>query len=191
MVIKVLQSILVGASALLLSACATTTHYINLDPSIEIKQANLTNSNIIQVTVNSQLDSKIGVIDTAINEHADIYVSNAIEDGIQSKVIQGLTSLGYQLDKGNLPASQLSIDVTELSYTTTTKALKTIATLKVNLKATLKSKNQTYTANYGSEVVDEYGSLPDREDVEVAMNNLAGQTVNRLLNDSNIRILLK
>ncbi|MFT2112404.1 YajG family lipoprotein [Marinomonas sp. 2405UD68-3] len=171
--------------------CANTTHHINLDPSVELKSAQLSNSHQIKVKVTNYLDKNIGSIDTAIHEHADLLISNEIEESIKSKISEGLTKLGYQLDKGELPANLLTVDVTQLSYTTTTEALKTIAKLQFNLKATLKSGNQTYSANYGSEVTDEYGSLPDQKKVEKSLNQLAGQTVNRLLNDSNIRILLK
>ncbi len=171
--------------------CANTTHHIHLDPSVELKSAQLTNSHQIRVKVTNYLDNNIGSIDTAMHEHADILISNEVAESIKSKVTEGLTELGYQLESGELPANLLSIDVTKLSYTTSTEVLKTIAKLQFNLKATLKSDNQTYSANYGSEVIDEYGSLPDQKDVEMALNKLAGQTVNRLLNDSNIRVLLK
>ncbi|MCZ2722247.1 YajG family lipoprotein [Marinomonas sp. 15G1-11] len=173
------------------TGCANTTHYINLDPSIELQSAQLSNTHPIKIKVTHYLDNKIGSIDTAIHEHADVFISNEVAESIKLKIAEGLTELGYDLENGTPPANILTVDVTQLSYTTSTQALKTIAKLKFNLKATLKSNNQTYSANYGSEVTDEYGSLPDQEEVEASLNKLAGETVNRLLNDSNIRALLR
>ncbi|WP_191603455.1 YajG family lipoprotein [Marinomonas algicola] len=188
---KIIYSTALSVALFTTIGCANTTHYINLDPSIELKSAQLSNSHPIKIKVTNYLDNKIGSIDTAINEHADVFISNEVAESIKLKIAQGLTELGYDLEKGEPPANVLTVNVTQLSYTTTTQALKTIAKIKFNLKATLKSSNQTYSANYGSEVTDEYGSLPDQKDVEKTLNKLAGQTVNRLLNDSNIRALLK
>ena len=178
-------------ATLALTGCANTTHYINLDPSVELQSAQLSNSHPITVNTSTKLGKKIGAIDTAINEHADLFISNKVEESINNRVIQGLSSLGYKLDQGSLPASTLEIEVTDISYTTSTKALKTIATIKFGVTARLSAKGKVYTANYASEKIDEYGSLPDQEEVQEVLNKLAGETVNRLLNDSNIRVLLK
>lgn len=173
------------------SGCATTTHYINLDPSVQIQSAQLQNKNKIEVSTSSSVDKQLGSIDTAIQEHADLVLSNEVEESVKTSVERGLASLGFKLDQGALPSSKVHVDIVTLSYTTKTKALKTVATLRFVLKATVEAKGKTYTANYGSEKIDEYGTLPTQEEVQTSINTLAGETVNRLLNDSNVRILLQ
>ncbi len=177
-------------SALLLAGC-TTTHYINIAPEIDVEAKNLTNDRVISVTTSSKLTSSVGSIKTGLNEYADIYTTNDIKESVKEGVLFGLRELGFTPDQGVMPPAELQIEISKMSYTTKVNTLKTIASLEFELKATLKAKGQTYKANYGSEKTKEYGTMPFQQAVEDDMNALASQTVNRLLQDPNIILLLK
>lgn len=177
-------------SALLLAGCSTT-HYISITPQVEVENSGQTNNRVIDVSTSTKLTSTVGSIKTGINEYADIYTTNDIKVSIRDSVLNGLHELGFTPDQGVLPAADLKIEITKMSYTTKVETLKTIATLDFEIKAILAAKGQTYKANYGSQKIDEYGTMPYQEDVQDDMNGLASQTVNRLLRDPNIIALLK
>ena len=177
-------------SALLLTGCSTT-HYISIAPAVDVETKNLTNSRIINVSTATNLTTTVGSIKTGLNETANIYTTNDIKESIKISVLNGLEQLGFTPSQGVMPPAELHIDISKVSYTTKVKTLKTVATLQFELKATVKAKGQTYKANYGSEKVKEYGTMPFQEAIEDDMNALASQTVNRLLQDQNIIILLK
>ena len=177
-------------STLLLAGCSTT-HYINITPEASVKSANLTNERVINVTTSTKLSSAVGSIKTSINERADIFTTNDIKQSVKESVLNGLRELGFTPEQGVMPAADLHIEITKMSYTTTVETLKTVATLEFELKTTLAAKEQTYKANYGSQKVREYGTMPYQQAVQDDMNALASQTVNRLLSDPNIITLLK
>lgn len=177
-------------SALLLAGCSTT-HYINITPQTDVTNESLTNDRVIDVTTSTKLTSTVGSIKTGINERADIFTTNDVKLSIKDSVLSGLRELGFTPDQGVMPAADLDIEITKMSYTTTVETLKTVATLEFELKTTLAAKGQTYKANYGSKKVKEYGTMPYQKDVETDMNDLASQTVNRLLSDPNILSLLR
>ena len=177
-------------SALLLAGCSTT-HYISITPQVEVENSGLTNNRVIDVSTSTKLTSTVGSIKTGINEYADIYTTNDIKASIRDSVLNGLREIGFTPDQGVLPAADLKIEITKMSYTTKVETLKTVATLDFEIKAVLAAKGQTYKANYGSQKIEEYGTMPYQEDVQDDMNGLASQTVNRLLSDPNIITLLK
>lgn len=177
-------------SAALLAGCSTT-HYINITPTPEVKSNTYSNNKVIEVITSTKLNNSVGAIDTGIKEHADIFIANDIKQSVKSSVLEGIKALGFTPDQGLLPASTIAIEITKMSYTTKVATLKTVATLDFELKVTTSAKGQIYKANYGSQKVKEYGTMPFRETIEEDMNELASQTVTRLLNDSNVIILLK
>lgn len=177
-------------STLLLAGCSTT-HYISITPEANVQSASLTNDRVINVSTNSQLSNAIGSIKTGINERADIFTTNDIKSSVKESVLKGLRELGFTPDQGLMPAADLQIKISKMSYTTKVETLKTVATLEFELKVTLAAKGQTYKANYGSQKVREYGTMPYQQAVQDDMNELASQTVNRLLSDPNIITLLK
>ncbi|MBJ7539442.1 YajG family lipoprotein [Marinomonas transparens] len=177
-------------SAALLTGCSTT-HYINIVPQVNVKNESVSNDRVINVTTDTKLTNAIGSIKTGLSEKADIFTVNDVKLSVKESVIAGLRSLGFTPDQGVLPASEIQIDITKMSYKTKVNALKTVATLDFEIKATVIAKGKTYKANYGSQKVDEYGTMPYQKTIEKDMNDLASQTVNRLLSDPNIIILLK
>ncbi|NVK74206.1 hypothetical protein C0J08_11315 [Marinomonas sp. CT5] len=177
-------------TTLLLAGCSTT-HYISITPETNIKNASLTNERVIEVSTSTKLTNSVGSIKTGINEHADIFTTNDVTQSVKDSVLSGLRQLGFTPDQGLMPPAKLQIDITKMSYTTKVETLKTVATLDFELKVTLAAKGQTYKANYGSQKVREYGTMPYQEAVQDDMNGLASQTVNRLLSDPNIIALLK
>ncbi|NLQ18805.1 hypothetical protein HGG82_14455 [Marinomonas sp. M1K-6] len=177
-------------SALLLTGCSTT-HYISLTPEADIERANLSNERVINVSTSTKLTNNVGSIKTGLNERADIFTTNDIKQSVKNSILNGLRAMGFTPDQGVMPAADLKIEITKMSYTTKVETLKTVATLEFELKATLAAKGQTYKANYGSEKVTEYGTMPYQKAIEDDMNALASQTVNRLLNDQNVITLLK
>mgnify|MGYP000271210030 CR=1 FL=1 len=177
-------------STLLLAGCSTT-HYITIAPQADVKSTNLTNNRVIDITTSTKLTNNVGSIKTGINERADIFTTNDIKQSIKDSVLSGLRKMGFTPEQGVMPPADLKIEITKMSYTTKVETLKTVATLEFELKVTLAAKGQTYKANYGSEKVREYGTMPYQQAVENDMNALASQTVNRLLSDPNIITLLK
>ena len=177
-------------STLLLAGCSTT-HYISITPQEDVKSAALSNTQVIEVTTSTKLTNAVGSIKTGINERADIFTTNDVKQSVKDSVLSGLRKMGFTPDQGLMPAADLQIEITKMSYTTKIETLKTVATLEFELKATLAAKGQTYKANYGSQKVREYGTMPYQQAVQDDMNALASQTVNRLLSDPNIIVLLK
>lgn len=186
-----LKPLIVIALAGFISACANTTHNVAIEPRLTLQTALLSNTHKINVSTQSLVTNNIGSIDTAINEHADIVINNKLAQTVNQKVIQGLSSLGFNLQKGDVPSSQLAIAITQLTYTTQTKGIKTIATINFSLKADLTTAKKNYKASYSSEIVDEFAKLPSQIAIKQKLNDVAGKTVARLLNDSNIRLLLQ
>lgn len=177
-------------STLLLAGCSTT-HYINVNPQAQVTNSNLSNSRVIDVTARTQITSNIGSIRTGIKEKADIFTTNDITASVRNSVLTGLKEMGFTPDQGLMPAADLQIDITKMSYTTEVEKLKTVATLDFELRVALTTKGQTYKANYASQKVREYGTMPYQQAIEDDMNDLASQTVNRLLSDPNIITLLR
>lgn len=186
-----LNPLAIIALASFITACANTTHKVAIEPRLTLQTALLNNPHQIEVSTQSLITNNLGSIDTAINEHADIVISNKLEQSVNLKVIQGLETLGFDLAKGKTPPSKLAIAITQLTYTTETKGLKTIATINFTLKANLATAKKNYKSSYSSEIVDEFATLPSKEEIEKRLNEIAGKTVTRLLNDSNIRQLLQ
>ena len=178
-------------ATVLLAGC-TTTHYIQIEPTTSIKkEQQLQNDRAIQVTTSSQLGNHIGAIKTGLNERADIFTTNDVKESVNKSIVDGLIQMGFTPDQGVYPPAELNVVITKMSYSTKAKNLKTTATLDFQLTATVKAKGQTYKANFGSQKVEEYGTLPYQETVQKDMNELASKTVNRLLSDQNITTLLK
>lgn len=177
-------------SALLLAGCSTT-HYISITPQEDVKTATLSNEKVIDVTTSTKLTNAVGSIKTGINERADIFTTNDVKQSVKNSVLSGLRKMGFTPDQGLMPAADLQIEITKMSYTTKIETLKTVATLEFELKVTLAAKGQTYKANYGSQKVREYATMPYQQAVQDDMNALASQTVNRLLSDPNVIALLK
>ncbi|RDL45951.1 hypothetical protein DN730_02555 [Marinomonas piezotolerans] len=183
------KPILIGATilaAVLLQGCANTTHIINLEPVANEESRELSNKHAIKVSVAGFNQTNIGSIDTGIGEHADIKIANNVSVALFNHIQNRLSSLGFDASTGALPATDLSYVIEELSYTTRTLSLKTEATLVSDIKVTVKKGATTYTANFKSSKVDQYGSLPDRDVVESDMNELVGQTVARSFQDPKI-----
>lgn len=189
MINKKLLILLTSVSALM--AGCTTTHYINIVPEISVDNQQLSNNQVIEVNVQSDLGNQVGEITTGLKETAKIFTANDYQTSIRQGIIQGLKDQGFTPEQGLLPASKMDITITKMHYSTKVETLKTVATLDFEMKATTQSKGQTYTANFGSQKVTEYGTMPYQKTVEADMNELVTQTVNRLLKDPNILILLK
>ena len=177
-------------SALFLTGC-TTTHYISVEPKAQLEANNLTNERVIKVSTSTKLTNSVGSITTGLNERADIYTTNDIKQSVQQSIESGLKQLGFTPDQGVLPAADLKVNITKMSYQTKVEALKTVATLEFELNLVLAAKGQTYKANYGSQKVREYGTMPYQDSIQQDMNELASQTVTRLLKDQNVITLLK
>ncbi|TDO99980.1 YajG family lipoprotein [Marinomonas balearica] len=178
-------------STLILGGCASTTHTINITPTPEVSMNTLTNDKVIDIKVLSSFEGKIGEINTGIGEHADILLSPTSKGDVKAALVEGLKKLGFKPELGGQPPASLTVTISKLSYTTAKKVLKTEATLDYSLSLELKAKNKTYRANYVSQKVDEYGSLPTQEEVQEAMSELSSDTVSRLLNDPNVILLLQ
>ncbi|RBO79636.1 YajG family lipoprotein [Marinomonas aquiplantarum] len=177
-------------STLLLAGCSTT-HYISVEPKAAVENTNLTNERVIKVSTSTKITNSIGSIKTGLNERADIYTTNDVKESVRESVVTGLRQLGFTPDQGVLPAADLQIHITKMSYTTKVDALKTVATMDFELNVVLAAKGQTYKANFGSQKVREYGTMPYQSSIQEDMNELASQTVTRLLADPNIISLLK
>lgn len=175
----------------LLSGCTKTTHFLTVTPTNPLPTDELTNRHKIEVTTNSQISDKIGSIDTVLKKHADLVLANNLEERVNTKVIQGLRSLGFNLEQGQEPPATLNIQITKLKYATEVQTVNTVATIQFSMRATLTANNKVYKGNYKSEITDEYTVLPSRASVEEVISKITGQTINRLLNDPNIRILLQ
>lgn len=180
----------ISLSTFILSGCSTT-HNIEIRPEVKVSSSSLTNDRVIQVSTSTLLDSKVGSIETGIKETATIFATNNISQSVNDSVVKGLMALGFTPDQGVMPPASLNIEITKMNYATEVEKLKTIATIDFEIKATLTAKGQTYKSSYGSQKVREYGTLPFEKDVESDMNDLASQTVNRLLKDPNIITLLQ
>lgn len=177
--------------ALLLNGCANITHFLTISPLMDYPTAELTNSHKIVVTTTSTVSDNIGAIDTALNKHADLVLANDLSERVNTKVIEGLKSLGFKPDEGSTPAATVEITITKLTYTTTTDALKTMATLNFAMRAKVTGKNKVYNGNYATELKDEYAALPKRAELEETISDITGQAIKRLLDDPNVRILLQ
>ncbi len=178
------------ASTILLQGCANTTHVINLAPEANIESQQRTNTHPIKVNVSGFDGSAIGSIDTGIGEHADITIANNVSVALYQSIQSSLTQLGFTPSQGRAPSTSITYTIEELSYTTKTLSLKTEAKLVNDIKVTVEKGAKTYTANFKSEKIDQYGSLPDREDVEQEINDLVGKTVARSLEDPTILDML-
>lgn len=182
------------SSALILSSllvgCASTTHVINVNPTSEVEQRDFYNSHHINVVVPEYSNKSIGSINTGIGEHADIKIGNSPSAALMEHIEHKLLELGFTPNQGDLPARQLTVTIKQLSYTTQTIALKTEATLIAEIEAEVVNEGTTYTANFKSQKVDQYGTLPDRIDVEKELNQLLGKTVSRAFYDPQLVKLL-
>lgn len=187
------KPLMIGAAmvgAIFLQGCANTTHVINLEPTTSIESQQRSNIHPIAIKVSGFDGSAIGAIDTGIGEHADISIANNVSMALLKNVQSSLTQLGYTPNQGQAPSTSITYTIEELSYTTRTLSLKTEAKLVNDIKVTVEKGAKTYTANFKSEKIDQYGSLPDREDVEKEINLLVGKTVARSLEDATILDML-
>ncbi|TPE47258.1 hypothetical protein FJM67_14790 [Maribrevibacterium harenarium] len=190
---KISRFAFLPATLLLLAGCASTTHQLNLLQQTPVAAQQVQNATVI-VSSQSSVNSNIGTITTGIGEQADLVVNNSPEAALANELINQLKAQGIvasQINTSNKPAHQLQLAITELSYTTQTQALKTIATISFKLNANVVAGTTNYKANYESELVDEYGTLPDAYEVEASLDKLIRNTVARLVADPNVMTLLR
>lgn len=183
--------IIMSIFMVLLSGCTKTTHFLTINPLTSEPTAELNNPHKIEVTTSSSVKDNIGTIDTVLKKQADLVLSNDLEERVNSKVIKGLEGLGFNLSEGLIPAATLAIEITKLEYVTEVKSVNTLATIQFSMRATLTADGKVYKGNYKSEITDEFTALPSRAKVEESISKITGQTIDRLLNDPNIRILLQ
>lgn len=177
-------------AAMALQGCANTTHTINVEPKTFVADQQYTNQHQIHYSVKPFSVNKIGNIKTGIGEKATIVVGNNVRSALEASLSSKLADYGFQSSRGALPATLFMIELSNLSYTTRTIALKTEATLVADIKATVVKGDQTYSANFKSEKIDQYGTLPDREVVEEEINQLLGKTIDRAFHDKKLIALL-
>lgn len=186
------QPILGGVAvvlATLLQGCSTT-HVITLNPTTTPETRQFSNVHQISVTTLPYSQTTIGNIKTGIGERADIVLANKANDALRTHIQTKLTNLGFTPAYGTWPATDLMVELTKLSYTTKTISLKTEATLVSEIKVTVSQGSQTYTANFKSEKVDQYGTMPDSEVVEKDINALLGKTIDRAFHNKQILKML-
>lgn len=176
--------------ALGLQGCANTTHTINIEPQDTTLEAQYSNQRQIHVVVKPFQKTSVGHIKTGIGEKADIEIGNNVQQALSDYMNNKLNMLGFKTNQGQLPATLFTIELNELSYVTKTIALKTEAKLTSQIRATVSQGEQTYTATFKSEKVDQYGTLPDREVVESEINELLGKTIDRAFKDKKLVQLL-
>lgn len=176
--------------ALGLQGCANTTHTINIEPQDTTLEAQYSNQRQIHVVVKPFQETSVGHIKTGIGEKADIEIGNNVQQALSDYMNNKLNMLGFKTNQGQLPATLFTIELNELSYVTKTIALKTEAKLTSQIRATVSQGEQTYTATFKSEKVDQYGTLPDREVVESEINELLGKTIDRAFKDKKLVQLL-
>ncbi|TBR42212.1 hypothetical protein CBF23_008005 [Marinomonas agarivorans] len=177
--------------AIFLSGCTKTTHFLTINPITSEPTAEFSNVHQIQVITDSQVKDNIGSIDTVLKKQADLILANDLEERVNTKVIKGLESLGFTPFQGALPAAKLEVNITQLDYVTEVKSVNSLATVQFSIRATLTADGKVYKGNYKSEMTDEFTALPSRAKVEETISKITGQTIDRLLNDPNIRILLQ
>lgn len=178
------------AVSALMTGCAHTTHTVSIAPTASEVHQQYHNTHRIRVVVPPFDQQTIGMIDTGIGEHATIMIGNDASSALLDHVTKQLSALGITPEQGYSPTRTLSINIETLSYDTTTIGLKTQATLVSEIKATVTQEGKTYTANFKSEKIDQYGTLPDREVVENEINALLGKTVDRAFSDPQLMSLL-
>ena len=182
-----LGSVILAAATL--QGCSTT-HIINIAPTSTTSTHKYSNQQQINFSVKPFSLKTIGEIETGLRERAKIVIGNDTHDALESYIGHKLTEYGFKPDQGNLPETILMFDLTQLNYTTRTIALKTEAKLSAEIQATVVKGDLRYTAKFKSEKIDQYGTMPDREDVEKEINALLGKTVDRAFNDTKLVNLL-
>ncbi|MBM6550290.1 YajG family lipoprotein [Marinomonas ostreistagni] len=185
---KLLIATLVASA--LLTGCASTTHTIDIAPTSAPLTEQFSNSHRIKVSVAPYNTQTVGSIRTGIGERADIVMGNDASTALLQYTKDALAELGITPSRGLFPARTLTLEIDTLSYTTRTIALKTEATLVADIQATVTQDGKTYTANFKSEKIEQYGTLPDRHVVEEEINALLGKTVSRAFNDPQLMTLL-
>lgn len=128
----------------------------------------------------------IGEIETGLRERAQIVIGNDTHDALESYIGHKLKEYGFTPTQGDLPETILMFNLSQLSYTTRTIAVKTEAKLVAEIQATVVKGDQRYTAKFKSEKIDQYGTMPDREEVEKEINTLLGKTVDRVFSDAKL-----
>lgn len=177
-------------AALALQGCANTTHVIDIAPKSEKVAKHYSNQHMINYSVKPFSTIKVGSIETAIGEHADILIGNNARDAMQQYLGYKLSEYGFEPNNGTIPETYLILEITNLSYVTKTISLKTQATITTEIQATIVKDGQNYKASFKSEKIDEYGSLPDKHAVQDDINALLGKSVDRVFNDSRLVSLL-
>lgn len=188
-----MSKLLIGSvifSAMILQGCASTTHVINIAPKSYVADQQYNNQHQLNYAVRPFTIKEIGHIKTGIGEEANIVIGNNVRSALEAYLETKLTDYGFNTTYGLSPATSLIIELTNLSYSTHTIALKTEAKLVADIKATVIKGDQTYTANFKSEKIDQYGTLPDRDVVENELNQLIGKTLDRAFHDTKLMNLL-
>ncbi|MCW8886608.1 MAG: YajG family lipoprotein [Motiliproteus sp.] len=172
--------------SLLLTACALSPQYVEIDPDIEVRQqvvsTHVTTLDIVDRRPKSELGTRGGVY----AETSFIYPSQPLPDSLRPAAIEALGKLGLATQGQSPQPVNITLYIDELSYHTDSAALQKNVTLNCRISAEIKKGTRSHQGNFNSTKMHSYLKAPNEGENRKIINEVLSETLTRVFNDTQV-----
>jgi uncharacterized lipoprotein YajG len=182
---------LIFVLSILSTACAFNPQTVSLDPSISVRKDNLGQGKEIYLSISDDRSSvSLGRRGAGYGPAAEITTEKPLEEVVRSKISDGLKSRGFIVSNNDSLPLQLKIEIRELAYSTSQGFWTGGVHINGALKGLGKNGSESYEEMYRYNKEERVVVVPTAETNAEWINTALTETLNKLLNDEQLFLLL-
>lgn len=171
---------------LLLSACALSPQYVEIDPDIEVN-SQLPVAQVVSVQVEDNRGQEaLGTRGGTYSDTSFIYPSKSLSESLKPAAEQALQEMGLETQGASPMPIKLTLIVDQLSYQMNNSAVPKVVTLNTRIRATVDRGGEHYEGRYSSSKSRNFMTSPNEEANRQMVNAVLSETLTRLFNDPEI-----
>lgn len=188
---KTINKMLSRAAVLILSAvflggCALSPQYVDLKPTIDVKEQELT-PNIVQLSiVDKRPETKLGTRGGVYKDTSYIYLSKPIEETLTPAAQAALQKLGLQTQGLSPLPYQMTIQLDKLTYKMNDEKLPKKVSIDTSISVFLSKGDKSHQGEFSSAKEFSYMKSPNEEENQKIINEILSDTLTRLFNDNKV-----
>ncbi len=173
----------VGAAAVVLSACALSPQYVDVNPTIEVKKQTAS-PNVVQLQIEDKRpQTQLGTRGGVYKDTSYIYLNKPIAETLTPVAEKALQQLGLQTNGQSPQPYEITIRLDKLTYSINEEKLPKKVALNTSLHLSVNKGDRSHEGEFNSSKEFSYMKAPSEEENEKIINEILSETLTRLFND--------
>ncbi len=171
---------------LLLSACALSPQYVEIDPDINVNRQ-IGVSHIVTLDIEDRRpQNPLGTRGGVYAKTSFIYPSQPLAQGLRPAANRALQQLGLSTEGLSPNPISITLFIDELSYQADSSSLPVKITLNCRIRAEVNKADSSHQGNFKSSATHSYVKSPSEEENRKIINEILSETMTRVFSDEKL-----